>query len=79
MSALKNIVERLGRLGYNLEDAMTMKVEEAIKILDEGITKENQVIEQQVESHIEWLGDIARETQAITDMVEVIDLDGSGD
>ena len=59
---------------------MTLKVEEAIEILDEQIRKEHRDIENSVEAHIEWLGDISRETQLFVDVAdnqftEVVDLD----
>ena len=80
MSALKEIISNLELLGYDLKEAMSLKVQEAIEILDEQITKEHRDIEDSVEAHIEWLGDISRETQLFVDaadnqFTEVVDLD----
>ena len=80
MSALKEIIGNLELLGYDIKEAMTLKVEEAIEILDEQIRKEHRDIENSVEAHIEWLGDISRETQLFVDVsdnqfTEVVDLD----
>ena len=84
MSALKEIIGNLELLGYDLKEAMTLKVQEAIEILEEQISKEHKDIDDSVEAHIEWLGDISRETQIFVDatenqFTEVVDLDGSGD
>ena len=70
MSALKEIIGNLELLGYDIKEAMTLKVEEAIEILDEQIRKEHRDIENSVEAHIEWLGDISRETQLFVDATE---------
>ena len=80
MSALKEIIGNLELLGYDIKEAMTLKVEEAIEILDEQIRKEHRDIENSVDAHIEWLGDISRETQLFVDVAdnqftEVVDLD----
>ena len=84
MSALKEIICNLELLGYDLKESMSLKVQEAIEILDKQISKEHRDIEDSVEAHIEWLGDISRETQLFVDatenqFIEVVDLDGSGD
>ena len=84
MSALKEIIGNLELLGYDLKESMSLKVQEAIEILDKQISKEHRDIEDSVEAHIEWLGDISRETQLFVDatenqFIEVVDLDGSGD
>ena len=84
MSALKEIIGNLELLGYDLKEAMTLRVQEAIEILEEQISKEHKDIDDSVEAHIEWLGDISRETQIFVDatenqFTEVVDLDGSGD
>ena len=84
MSALKEIIGNLELLGYDLKEAMTLRVQEAIEILEEQISKEHKDIDDSVEAHIEWLGDISRETQLFVDatenqFIEVVDLDGSGD
>ncbi len=78
MSALKGIVEKLGNLGYSLEESMSLKVQDAIEIIDDEITKENYELDRCVESHIEFLGDIARDIQIFVDApdgTEVIDMD----
>ena len=84
MSALKEIIGNLELLGYDLKEAMTLRVQEAIEILEKQISKEHKDIDDSVEAHIEWLGDISRETQIFVDatenqFTEVVDLDGSGD
>ena len=80
MSALKEIIGNLELLGYDLKESMSLKVQEAIEILDKQISKEHRDIEDSVEAHIEWLGDISRETQLFVDaadnqFTEVVDLD----
>jgi len=84
MSALKEIIGNLELLGYDLKESMSLRVQEAIEILNEQISKEHKDIDDSVEAHIEWLGDISRETQIFVDatenqFTEVVDLDGSGD
>jgi len=84
MSALKEIIGNLELLGYDLKESMSLRVQEAIEILEEQISKEHKDIDDSVEAHIEWLGDISRETQIFVDatenqFTEVVDLDGSGD
>jgi|7_EtaG_2_1085326.scaffolds.fasta_scaffold44442_2 hypothetical protein len=82
MSALKGIIDRLANLGYTLEDAMALKVQETIEILDKGITKEHKRVDDLMDQHMEWLGDITRDVQLFVDApdgTEVVDLDGSGD
>tara|TARA_R100000781_G_C3980417_1_gene93319 strand:+ start:184 stop:438 length:255 start_codon:yes stop_codon:yes gene_type:complete len=84
MSALKEIISNLELLGYDLKESMSLRVQEAIEILNEQISKEHKDIDDSVEAHIEWLGDISRETQIFVDatenqFTEVVDLDGSGD
>jgi len=52
MSALKEIIGNLELLGYDLKEAMTLKVQEAIEILEEQISKEHKDIDDSVEAHI---------------------------
>jgi hypothetical protein len=58
------------------------KIQETIEILDKGITKEHKRVDDLMDQHMEWLGDITRDVQLFVDApdgTEVVDLDGSGD